>query len=97
MKTIAELIEHYRALETRFEVTDRVDLYSSLVTASTTSEHPVQRWFHFKEAFALDLLETVVSQWNICSEDVNRILDPFCGTGTSILAAFAKMAGRFVS
>ena len=96
MGTITDLVEHYNALGERFVVRDETARYANLVTASTTSTYPVQRWFHFKEAFALDLLETLITQWNIESDSVTRILDPFCGTGTSILAAqrWAKKLGR---
>jgi DNA modification methylase len=94
--TLAMLLKHYEALEKRFTLIDRTNAYSGLVTAATNTQHPVQRWFHLKEAFSLDLLEILIGEWNIPANEIYRVLDPFCGTGTSLLATqrLAKKLGR---
>ena len=83
---IDQLTQRYKNLEERFVLLDPNALYADLVTASVNQSYPVQRWFHFKEAFSLDLLQTLITDWDIESKSIKRILDPFLGTGTSLLA-----------
>ena len=45
---------------------------------------PFQKWRHFKEAFAPELIEQAVSE---TPGKVSRIVDPFGGSGTTALAA----------
>jgi len=88
MKTSIDLlIQRYKEIEQSFVLLGESAQYADLVTASVNQSYPVQRWFHFKEAFSLDLLQTLVSDWKIESKTIGRILDPFLGTGTSLLAA----------
>lgn len=93
---VTELLSHYAVLESRYKVTDCTATIGNLVTASTNKQYPVQRWYHFKEAFSLELLETLIEKWQIPADGVNRVLDPFCGTGTSLLAVqrLNKKLGR---
>jgi DNA modification methylase len=81
------LFEHYQLLEQSFPLKDIDAKYTNLVTANGNQQFPVQRWFHLKEAFSIDLLEILLTDWNIPSESVCRILDPFCGIGTTLLAS----------
>jgi len=85
--SIDQLIQRYHEIEQSFVLLGESAQYADLVTASANQSYPVQRWFHFKEAFSLDLLQTPVSDWKIESKTISRILDPFLGTGTSLLAA----------
>lgn len=89
-----QLIKAYRETEANFRVIDRNDKYSTLVRANGNKNCPVQRWFHLKEAFSIELLETLLEEWDISPESINRVLDPFCGIGTSLLAA-QKLAKKF--
>lgn len=93
---ITKLLNLYTNLEKNFALIDSTQTYADLVTASTNRQYPVQRWFHLKEAYSLDLLETLLIEWNIPVSSIRRILDPFCGTGTSLLAAqkLAKKSGQ---
>lgn len=93
---ITQLLNLYTNLEKNFTLIDSTQTYADLVTASTNRQFPVQRWFHLKEAYSLDLLETLLFEWNIPLSSIRRILDPFCGTGTSLLAA-QKLAKRLDS
>lgn len=45
---------------------------------------PFQRWFHFKEAFSPAFVRQSIDR---CDYQVNRILDPFGGSGTTSLTA----------
>ncbi len=62
----------------------RYDL-GKLVTFQPNRRLPIYNWFHFKEAFSRDFVMLMLNQFDI-HED-NRILDPFCGVGTTLLAA----------
>lgn len=95
-KGVQRLIREYHAVEKRFRVIDCCDKYSRLVTADGNQGYPVQRWFHLKEAFSLSLLPTLLADWKIPPESVHRVLDPFCGVGTTLLAVqrLAKAQNR---
>jgi DNA modification methylase len=95
-KRIVNLLRLYNKLEKRFSVVDDSANYAELVTAATSQNYPVQRWFHFKEGFSLDLLEHLIIDWNIETNSIRRVLDPFCGTGTTLLSVqkLAKKLGR---
>ncbi len=73
-------------LEERFSIMETAGKYTQLVTANGNQQAPVQRWFHIKEAFSLDLMEVLISEWRIPLEAIRRVLDPFCGVGTTLLA-----------
>jgi len=81
------LLRRYATLARQFPVTDESKTYGALVTAETNAKYPVQRWFHFKEAYSIDLLAKLITRWRIPKNAIRRILDPFCGTGTTLLAA----------
>ena len=61
--------------------------YSGLVRQVGNDAHPVHRWLRFKEAFSADLLKRVVK--TLCPRlgTEFQLLDPFCGVGTSLVAA----------
>lgn len=91
-----DLLERYQRLEERFPVFEADGKYSGLVRANGNGTAPVQRWFHFKEAYSLDLLETLLTDWDIPGRSIHKILDPFCGVGTTLLASqmLAKKQGN---
>jgi len=96
LSNIDTLIDHYNELEKQFPVINKTATYKELVTAIQNQQTPIQRWFHQKEAFSLDLLPTLINEWNIDIASVRRVLDPFCGIGTSLLALqkIAKQKGH---
>ena len=67
----------------RFEVST---LYHDLVAAATNDRSPVHRWFRFKESFSADLLRVVLDDLRPKRKKI-RLLDPFCGVGTSLIAS----------
>ena len=48
-------------------------------------ERPVHRWLVFPHSFADDIVRALADEWNLGKGD--RILDPFVGAGTTVLAA----------
>lgn len=93
-RQISDLINYYSELQKKYNVLDTRDKYMSLVTASTNQTYPVQRWFHLKEAFSLDLLETLLLDWKVDPNSLNNCLDPFSGTGTTLLS-LQKIAKKY--
>ena len=63
--------------------------YASLVIPNSNSRQPVHQWFKYKESFSADLLDHVLDQIDVGTSSGPRIrlLDPFCGVGTSLLSA----------
>lgn len=52
-----------------------------LATFKPNSGLSVYRWFYFKEGFARDLVFSLIDRFR-----PERVLDPFCGSGTTLLA-----------
>lgn len=92
--TKAKLQKRYESIEKNFLILDNSPRYEELVRANGNHSYPVQRWFHLKEAFSLNLLETLLTDWKIPPTSLKKILDPFCGIGTTLLAA-QKIAKTF--
>lgn len=90
------LLKQYATIERRFKFAEKDSKYEQLVTANTNQNIPVQRWFHLKEAYSLHLLEQLLSDWGIRTDHIHRILDPFCGVGTTLMASqkLAQTLGR---
>ncbi|MEM2877938.1 MAG: DNA methyltransferase [Candidatus Hadarchaeales archaeon] len=55
-----------------------------LVTPVPDRDMPVYSWFLAKESFSRELVLTLADTWKLTSGD--RVLDPFCGAGTTLLA-----------
>lgn len=49
---------------------------------------PVHRWFLFPHSFAGELVQELIEDWGLTSAD--RVLDPFVGSGTTLVAAMEK-------
>src|SRR5690606_24756716 len=57
--------------------------FAQLVNYSSRSDEPVHRWFRYREGYSLQLVKELIS-------DLPRgsiIVDPFCGCGTTLVAA----------
>ena len=53
------------------------------VTFIPNKKTPIHNWFYYKEGYSRELVEWLIKKWNI----KGKILDPFCGVGTTLLAA----------
>ena len=55
------------------------------VTPRGAREKAVHRWYLFPHSFTGDLVHTLINEWGLNDQD--KILDPFSGAGTTLLAA----------
>ena len=55
------------------------------VTPRSAKEKAVHRWYLFPHSFTGDLVHTLINEWGLNDQD--KILDPFAGAGTTLLAA----------
>jgi DNA modification methylase len=85
-KGLKNLLNKYDSIEKRFNITVD-DRYSLLVRSNGNDKFAIQRWFHFKESFSIELLETVLLSRKIKPSSLTGILDPYCGVGTTLLSA----------
>jgi len=72
------------SVETLMRTEERYNL-GKLVTFKPNRRLPIYNWVHFKEAFSRNFVTLMLNQLDI-RED-NWVLDPFCGVGTTLLAA----------
>jgi hypothetical protein len=76
----------YRRLEGTMPV-ESLPGFERLVVPGANERLPVHRWFRFKEGFSADLLKTLLESLELSGRKSLRILDPFCGVGTTLLSA----------
>lgn len=56
----------------------------NLVNYSPKSDFPVHRWFKYREGYSIDLISSLIY------DDDTKILDPFCGCGSTLIASKIK-------
>ena len=56
-----------------------------LVTPYQNKRLPVYDWYNYKHSFSRDLVIKLIEKFHLNDED--KILDPFCGSGTTLLAS----------
>lgn len=59
--------------------------YESILNYSTEKDSPFQRWYRYKEGFSMRFIEKIVEEYG--SNGMEVLLDPFAGSGTTVLAA----------
>lgn len=85
MKNLKHNLKHlYIELEKRGGVVES-PRYKSLVNFSTNLNKPIHRWFNVKEGYSRDLIAELIERFGVSGKKF--ILDPFCGSGTTLLAA----------
>ncbi len=62
--------------------------WHSWVTPRKLTNKSIHRWYIFPHSFTSELVHELISDWKLGPYD--RILDPFVGAGTSVLAAREK-------
>jgi hypothetical protein len=92
----AELEDFYTGLQSHLRVRSQSD-YAGLVTANGNSAEPVHRWFRLKEAFSSQLLTRVLKDTELANANGLRILDPFCGVGTTGVSVVDAVAAGDLS
>src|ERR1700733_14412233 len=80
-------LQAYRELEPHIMPLSYSTSYAELVASADQDAPSVHRWFHFKEAFSPRLLPQILSSLDLRIHREFTLLDPFCGVGTSLLAA----------
>jgi hypothetical protein len=68
---------------------DKRDIYSHLISPRRDLNKPIYNWHSFKHSYSKDLVDNVISEFNL--KKGSWIMDPFCGGGTTLLAS--KQAG----
>lgn len=81
-----------RSVEPIMIVEERYDL-GKLVTFVPNKRLPIYNWFYFKEGFSRDFVLLMLDKFGLKEGD--WVLDPFCGVGTTILAAKEKGLNAF--
>lgn len=68
------------------------ETYGGLVSPQSNETTPVFRWFRFKESFSAALVQRILRDSAAELGSEVRLLDPFCGVGTTLLAG-QQLAG----
>ena len=74
-------------MTTRFRLTES-PAWRHWVTPKLARENEIHRWYLFPHSFTGQLVHALVREWALEAHD--RILDPFVGSGTTLLAAKEK-------
>jgi len=72
----------------RFAIQERPD-WQWWVTPKPLHTKPIHRWYIFPHSFSSELVHALIDEWGLGKKD--RILDPFVGAGTTLLAAREKL------
>ena len=84
---ISQLPASESATKTRYRLTES-STWRQWVTPRAARERAIHRWYLFPHSFTGELVHALIDEWELDSED--RILDPFAGAGTTLLAAKEK-------
>ncbi|MBD8498517.1 hypothetical protein [Paenibacillus arenosi] len=79
-----DILTYYEAIESTINLDEDIK-YKSLVHPSDTQQSNVHNWYKFKEGYSPNLLNEILEYFSI-NKNV-RLLDPFCGSGTTILSS----------
>ena len=82
-----ELRSVYPVAMAQYRVTESPS-WRRWVTPHASRNQAVHRWFLFPHSFTGNLVHALVEEWELGERD--RILDPFAGAGTTVLAAKEK-------
>ena len=67
-----------------WQITEQAE-WKHWVTPRAAKAKPVHRWYLFPHSFTDDLVHSLIDEWGLNGRD--KILDPFVGAGTTLLAA----------
>jgi hypothetical protein len=87
MIQVDDILEGYERLARGLPIEDRCDELAGLLKFASNLNEPIHRWFKFKEAFSSQLVSQLLTEYPPASRRHIAFLDPFCGVGTSLLAA----------
>ena len=81
-----ELEEFILSLEKKYQINDRISEFHNLVNFGENLDIPYHRWFKYREGYSAELVKQIITESNISSDEY-YILDPFCGSGTTMVVA----------
>lgn len=67
-----------------WQITQQAD-WRQWLTPKGAKKTPVHRWYLFPHSFTGELVQAIVREW--CLNERDRIVDPFVGSGTTLLAS----------
>lgn len=67
--------------------------YTSLLNYSNEGDKAKQRWYRYKEGFSIEFVKNAITEY--LGNDVRCIMDPFTGSGSTMIAA-NKIGASFV-
>lgn len=88
LKKVKTQYEKYKILENNFNVLypeNSNATYTSLLNYSDDLNKPFQRWYRYKEGFSIELVQHLICEYS--KNKAGIILDPFVGSGSTLLAA----------
>ena len=68
----------------KYRTTEQAE-WKHWVTPRGAKEKAIHRWYLFPHSFTDDLVHALINEWGLNGQD--KILDPFAGAGTTLLAA----------
>lgn len=86
-KAVRHLVQEYRAFQEELPLRKAEPSLEGLVRFNGNKAMPVHGWYSFKEGFSADLLSWLCKAIPCDLDELDYILDPFCGVGTSLLSA----------
>lgn len=93
IKEISPLDKIYTCLDNEFR-SEWLTEFKNLVNFSTRQYFPIHRWFFYREAYSPSLVERIIESAGL-SQQINRIIDPFCGGGTTLLVSAQRGISSF--
>lgn len=81
----------FSAIEKKFNViypNNPNATYESILNYSKEKNDPFQRWYRYKEGFSIEFVNKVIEEFG--RSNMTKILDPFAGSGTTLIAANRK-------
>lgn len=73
-------------IENSFEINEELD--RSIISFQESKNHPVYRWFKYKEGFSSTLVRYCIEYAKSKDLKINEIFDPFSGTATTLISAY---------
>lgn len=93
-KRVADLEARYEKIERRFTVASGSPALAEAVQFQSNRSRRVHRWFHFKEGFSAELFTALQLGTESLNDKDSVFLDPFCGSGTTIVAGDLEYSWR---
>jgi DNA modification methylase len=84
---LAEIRRLSVAIDVQLPLQDRRRSFDATVSFEDACDHPVHRWYFYKEGFSPRLLRLMLQEIEIPAGGI--LLDPFAGVGTTVLSAIA--------